>query len=466
VPNLAFPTLWALALGVLIVMVGDLALRLLRSRLVDEASARVDVRLSALLMERVLGMRLEGRPASVGSFAANLRGFEQVRDFIAAGTVTALVDLPFTLLFLIALLWISPWLVLPVLLLGGAMLALGLAQQARLQALAQTTYQASAQRNAMLVEALSTLETIKTQGAEGQVQARWEQGNAFLAAAQVRMRHLASKATQATQSLAQAAPVLLILVGVYLIARGEMTVGGLVAASMLAGRALAPAGSVVGLLLQYQNARTALAGLEQLMAAAQERETGMPGLHKPVLDGQIEFRNVSFAYPGRDDKALESISFTVQPGEHVALIGRVGSGKSTIQRLIMGLYQPSGGAVLLDGIDLRQYDLSDVRRNLSYVSQEVTLMQGTLRDNIAFGQRSLLDLLNAENEAYTAQRSLANASFDLALASARTQAALGRLTGVLGLRKALADDAAAGWQAGAEAAARCPALPPATDSLL
>jgi ATP-binding cassette subfamily C protein LapB len=314
-----------------------------------------------------------------------------VRDFIAAGTVTALVDLPFTLLFLLVLLWISPWLVLPVLLLGGAMLALGLSQQQRLQALAQTTYQASAQRNATLVEALSTLETIKTQGAEGQVQARWEQGNSFLAAAQVRMRHLASKATQGTQSLAQAAPMLMILVGVYLIGAGELTVGGLIAATMLAGRALAPAGSVVGLLLQYQNARTALLNLEQLMAQPQERTLAQAGLHKPVLEGQIEFRNVSFAYPGRDDKALESVSFTIQPGEHVALIGRVGSGKSTIQRLLMGLYQPTQGAVMLDGIDLRQFDLSDVRRNLSYVSQEVTLMQGSLRDNISFGQRHTTD---------------------------------------------------------------------------
>lgn len=391
VPNLAFDTLWALAVGVALVLLGDLAMRLLRSRFVDEASARVDVRLNAKLMERVLGMRLEGRPGSVGSFAANLRGFEQVRDFIAAGTVTALIDLPFALVFVFVMLWISPWLVLPVLLIGALMLAWGWLLQQRLQTLAQTTYQASAQRNATLVEALAGLETIKAQGAEGRVQARWEQGNAFLAAAQVNMRALSSRASQGTQVLAQAAPVLLLLIGVYLIGRGELTMGGLIACSMLAGRALAPAGSVVGLLMQYQNARTALQGLEQLMAAPQEREAGAAGLHKPVLDGQIEFRNVGFAYPGRDDRALESISFTIQPGERVALIGRVGSGKSTIQRLIMGLYQPSSGAVLLDGIDLRQFDLSDVRRNLSYVSQDVTLFQGTLRENIVFGQQHSTD---------------------------------------------------------------------------
>jgi ATP-binding cassette, subfamily C, bacterial LapB len=314
-----------------------------------------------------------------------------VRDFIAASTVTALIDLPFALVFLLVMLWISPWLVLPVLLVGGAMLALGWSLQQRLQALAQTTYQASAQRNAQLIEAIAGLETIKTQGAEGRVQARWEQGNAFLAATQVQMRALSNRAMMGTQLLGQLAPVLLVLVGVYLIAQRELSMGALIASSMLAGRALAPAGSVVGLLLQYQNARTALDGLNKLMAQPQERQPGEAGLHKPVLQGAIEFRGVGFRYPGRDEKVLDNISFRIEPGEHVAVIGRVGSGKSTVQRLVMGLYQPTDGAVLIDGIDLRQFDLSDVRRNLSCVSQDVTLFQGTLRDNIVFGQQHATD---------------------------------------------------------------------------
>jgi ATP-binding cassette subfamily C protein LapB len=391
VPNLAFDTLWALAVGVVLMLVADLVMRLLRGRFVDEASARVDVRLSAVLMERVLGMRMESKPNSVGSFASNLRGFEQVRDFIAAGTVAALIDLPFALLFLVVILWISPWMALPVLVLTGLTLGLGAVLQGRLQALSQTTYQASAQRNATLIEALTGLETLKTQGAEGLVQARWEHTNAFLSATQVRMRELSAKATQGTQFLAQLAPVVLVVVGVYLIAQRELTMGGLIACTMLASRAMGPIGSTVGLLLQYQNARTALAGLEQLMASPQERQAHRVGLHRPVLSGQIEFRGVDFAYPGRDDKVLDKVSFTLQPGEHVAIIGRVGSGKSTLQKLIMGLYQPTAGAVLLDGIDLRQLDLSDVRRNLSYVSQEVTLFQGSLRDNIAFGQPHATD---------------------------------------------------------------------------
>ncbi|HKX44863.1 MAG TPA: type I secretion system permease/ATPase [Burkholderiaceae bacterium] len=385
VPNNAVETLWALAVGVLLILGADLFMRLLRSHFVDEASARIDVQLSAVLMERVLGMRLENRPESVGSFAANLRGFEQVRDFIASSTVTALIDLPFALLFVIVIATISPWLVLPVVVVGLAILIVGTALQHRLHELSETTYRASATRNATLVESLAGIETIKSQGAQSVVQAKWERTNAFLARTNVKMRALSSSAMYSTNTLSQLSSVAMVVVGVYLISQRELTMGGLIACTMLAGRALAPAGQIVGLLMQYQGARTALDNLNRLMDKPTERASEQSFVQRPILRGEIEFRNVKFAYPNRQDAALDGISFKVAPGEHVALIGRVGSGKSTIQRLIMGLYQPTDGAVLLDGIDLRQLDPADVRRNCGSVSQDVTLFYGSLRENIAFG---------------------------------------------------------------------------------
>lgn len=385
VPNRAVETLWALAIGVVLVLGADLFMRLLRSRFVDEASARIDVRISATLMERVLGMRLEQRPESVGSFAANLRGFEQVRDFIASGTVTALIDLPFALLFVGVMAWISPWLAIPVVVAALLILLMGWVMQHRLHELSESTWRAGAQRNATLVESLSGIETIKTQGAEGVVQARWERANAFLAATGVKMRGVSATAMYVTTFLTQAATVAIVIIGVYLIGERELTMGALIAASMLSGRALAPAGQIVGLLMQYQGARTAMASLDQIMAKPVERPVGDNFIHRPQLSGDIEFRNVHFAYPNRKDAALDGISFKIAAGEHVALIGRVGSGKSTIQRLIMGLYQPTDGAVLLDGIDLRQLDPADVRRNLGCVSQDVMLFYGTLRENITLG---------------------------------------------------------------------------------
>ncbi len=389
VPNQAIETLWALAIGIVLVLCADLWLRTLRSRFVDEASARIDVALSATLLERVLGMKLSHRPESVGAFASQLRGFEQVRDFIASGTVTALIDLPFTLLFIGVMAWLSPWLALPVVLVFGLIVVIGWVLQHRLHQLSETTWQASAQRNATLIESLTGLETIKTQGVEGTIQARWERNNLFLARMNVRMRALSSSAMYGTAWFTQGVSVAVIVIGVYLINERQLTMGALIAASMLAGRALAPAGQVVGLLMQYQGARTALESLDNLMTKPIERPSVVDGaapfIQRRDLKGEIELRNVHFAYPNRDDAALDGVSFRIAPGERVALIGRVGSGKSTIQRLVMGLYEPSQGEVLLDGVDVRQLDPADVRRNIGYVSQDVLLFHGSLRDNIAFG---------------------------------------------------------------------------------
>ena len=385
VPNAAFETLWALAIGIALILGSDLLMRKLRSRFVDEASARIDVQISASLMERVLGMRLENRPESVGSFSQNLRGFEQVRDVITSSTVTALIDLPFALLFLVVIVWISPWLTIPVVAAFAAVLACAWSVQNKLHALAETTYRATAVRNSTLVESLTGIETIKSQGAESVIQARWERTNVHLAATNVKMRSLSSMSMYLTSTIMQAMSVVLVIVGVYLISDRSLTMGALIAVNMLAGRARAPAGQIVGLLMQYQGARTALAGLERIMKQELERPRDATLVERRDLEGAIEFRNVAFHYPNRKENALDGVSFKIKPGEKVALIGRVGSGKSTIQRLAMGLFKPTAGAVLVDGIDLRQIDPADLRRNMGYVSQDVLLFYGSLRENIAFG---------------------------------------------------------------------------------
>jgi ATP-binding cassette subfamily C protein LapB len=385
VPNAAHETLWALAVGVTLVMALDLMLRKLRSRFVDEASARIDVQISAQLMERVLGMRLENRPQSVGSFASNLRGFEQVREVIASTTVTALIDLPFALLFLLVIIVVSPWLAIPVVLGFVGVLAAGWVIQDKLHTLAESTYRASAMRNATLVESLTGIETIKSQGAEGVIQARWEKANVFLAGTSVKMRGLSQGASYMTNGVVQMVTVVMVVAGVYLIGERMLTMGGLIACSMLSSRALMPAGQIVALLMQYQGARTAMEGIDRIMQQPVERPEGTAYIHRAKLKGEIEFRNVSFQYPGRTDSALDSVNLRIRPGERVALIGKVGSGKSTLQRLMMGLYQPTGGAVLVDGVDLRQLDPADLRRNMGYVSQDVMLFFGSLRENITFG---------------------------------------------------------------------------------
>ena len=385
VPNNATDTLWMLALGVSLVIGMDYMMRLLRGHFVDLASARIDVKLSALIMERVLGMRLEARPASVGSFASNLRSFESVRDFIASATVTALIDFPFALIFLLVIAWISwPLVLIPII---GLIIGLIYAYviQHKMHELSETTYRASAQRNATLIESLTALETIKTQGAEGVIQNKWERTTAFLARTGAQLRLLSASATNGAAAITQAVNVVLVIAGVYLIQDRLLTMGGLIAVTMLGGRAIAPLGQAVGLLMQFQNARMSLSTLDKLMEQPVERPDAAAFIHRPELQGEIEFRNVSFNYPGQGEAALQNISLRIMPGEHVVVIGRTGSGKTTLQKLMLGLYQPSEGVVRIDGIDLRQLDPADLRRNVGFVGQDATLFYGTLRENISIG---------------------------------------------------------------------------------
>ena len=385
VPNNATETLWMLALGVLLVVGMDFMMRLLRGHFIDLASARIDVKLSALIMERVLGMRLEAKPASVGSFASNLRSFESVRDFIASATVTALIDFPFALIFLLVILWISwPLVLIPIVgLIVGVIYAYVV--QHKMHELSETTYRAAALRNAALVESLTALETIKTQGAEGVVQNKWERTSAFLSRTNAQMRLLSASATNGAATIAQVVSVALIVAGVYLIHERLLTMGGLIAVNMLGGRAIAPLGQAVGMLMQFQNARMSLETLDKLMAQPVERPDALAFIHRPEIEGEIEFRDVSFSYPGQDEPALQNVSLRIAPGEHVVILGRTGSGKTTLQKLMLGLYQPTAGAVRIDGIDLRQLDPADLRRNVGFVGQDATLFYGTLRENIAIG---------------------------------------------------------------------------------
>ncbi|MDR3298491.1 MAG: type I secretion system permease/ATPase [Candidatus Accumulibacter sp.] len=385
VPNNATDTLWVLVIGVFLVFGMDFVMRLLRSHFIDLASARIDVKLSAMIMERVLGMRLEERPASVGSFASNLRSFESVRDFIASVTITALIDFPFALLFLLVIAWIAwPLVLVP---LCGIVIGLIYAYilQFRMHELAETTYRATAMRNASLIESLTTLETIKTQRAEGTLQTKWESTTAFLARTGAQLRLLSAYASNGAAIIMQIVNVLLVVLGVYLIHEHWLTLGGLIATTMLGGRAMAPLAQGVGLLMQFQNARTSLTTLDKLMDLPVERPEATTFVHRPELKGAIEFRGVSFNYPNQTEAVLKDISLHIEPGEHVVILGRTGSGKSTLQKLMLGLYLPSGGAVYMDGIDLRQLDPADLRRNVGYVGQDAMLFYGTLRENIAIG---------------------------------------------------------------------------------
>ncbi len=391
VPNRAVETLWVMAIGISLMIIGDLILRTMRGYFLDWASTRVDVKLTARIMEQVLGIRLEKRPNSVGSFASNLRSFETVRDFITSATITTLIDIPFGLIFIVVMAWISWPMVIPVILGGILILVYSFSVQTKMHELSETMYRASAIRNATLIESLVGLETVKALGIEGQMQRKWEHSAHFLTEVTSKLRLLSSSINNGASTIQQLINVTLVILGVYLVINGDLTMGGLMACTMLASRALVPIAQTAGLLTQYHNASTALTSLDEIMHREVERPLDATFLSRPAFNGDIEFREVSFSYPSTEQDALTKVSFKIKAGEHVALLGRMGSGKSTVHKLILGLYQPTSGAILIDGIDARQIDPAELRRCVGYVQQDTHLFYGSMRENLTISAQHVDD---------------------------------------------------------------------------
>lgn len=385
VPNNAVETLWVLAIGISLVLIFNFVLTTTRAYVVDAASKRVDVQLSAQIMERVLDLRIESRPASVGSFAANLRSFESVRDFIASASLTTLVDLPFVLLFLVAIAWVSPWMLIPPVVAIAAILLVSFWAQARMESLTLKTFQASSQRNALLVESLTNLEAVKTLNAQSGVQRLWESSTQYIAYMGGKIKFISSGTVNFVQTLQQLVTIAVVVIGVYQVQDASLSMGGIIAASMIAGRCLAPFGQVAGLMMQFHNARTSLNSIDNYMKMPVEHEAEREFVSRPNLRGAIEFRNVSFSYPGSEQASLSGVSFSLRPGERVGIIGRIGSGKTTLEKLVLGLYQPSEGSVLIDGMDARQIDPVDLRRAIGHVPQDPMLFYGSLKHNLLVG---------------------------------------------------------------------------------
>ena len=384
VPNDTTETLWALAIGVLVVLAFDFVMRMLRGYMIDIAGKRIDVILSSNIFERAMGLRMEARPQSVGSFASNIHEFESFREFITSATITALVDLPFVFLFIGVIFWVGGWVGFVPLAAVPLIILIGLVLQRSLGDVIQQTFRYAAQKQGLLIESLSSIETVKALSAEGVLQRKWEQLVGTIARLGIKARTLSQSIINISMTVQQLTSVGVVVLGVYLIADRELTVGALVACTILTGRALAPLGQVAGLMTRYHQSAASLRTLQNVMQLPVERPANKSFVHRPSIVGEIEFRNVTFSYPGQQTPALQNVSFKLAAGERVGLIGRIGSGKSTIEKLVLGLYTPSSGSILVDGVDVNQIDPATLRKNIGYVPQDVVLFYGTVKENIMF----------------------------------------------------------------------------------
>lgn len=391
VPNAGYATLWVLGIGALVAYLFDTAFRQLRSYFVDVAGKGADILLASKIYAKLLNLRLQQQPMSAGAMANQLRDYDSLREFFTSSTIVAIVDVPFMFLFVLFIgllggpLFLLPLVSIPVVLVVCTLI------QNQMLALSREIARESDMKHGHLVETINALENIKSIGSQSHAQGIWEMlvGTTGKQAGKIKFAN--NLALNFAYLSGQVVYVSTIMWGCYRVIDGQMTTGALVAASMLVMRAMAPVNQVAALYVRWTQTKIALETLTKFMGSAVEREDGQRYVHHPVVGGEITFDTVGFAYPGSKLASLYQASFTIRPGERVGIIGRAGSGKSTIARLVLGLYEPQEGRVRIDGLDLGQLDIAEVRQQVCYFPQNLHLFRGTLRDNLLMANPSASD---------------------------------------------------------------------------
>ena len=386
IPRSGFDTLWVLTVGVIVALLLDFALRTARALLIEREAARIDAEVSQVFFDRMLGVRLDARPGGVGTIAAQLRGWEQIRALFSSASIFLLADLPFAVIFILAIAWLGgvialvPLLALP--------LALGLAFLfARLiRSDAERAQLNGNRRNGLLVEAVDAGEAIKAANARAELEGRWHRLNAELIGHEELLKRWSSLATSVFAALQQLTYILIVAWGAVQVADRAMTMGALIACTILAGRVNGPLiTQLPGFLIQWSYSRSALRALDAMLALPQDAGGTAQPLSPARIEPSFRVENLRFAYPDAGEGGLDIARLAIAPGERVALIGGIGAGKSTLLKVLAGLYAPGAGSVRIGGLDIQQIAPDALRRTVGYLPQDTRLLDGTLRDNVQLG---------------------------------------------------------------------------------
>ena len=386
IPNQAYETLWVLSIGVFLAIAFEFAAKMIRGHLTDIAGKKADLIISSALFRRVLALRLADRPASSGSYANNLREFEAVREFMTSASLLTLVDLPFLLLFVTVIAIIGGKLALIPLTIIPIVIIVGFLVQRPLSRHINESMKESSQRSGLAVEAIEGIETLKTNNATSWAQQRWDEYTAKTSAASIKVKDTSNFMINFTIGMQQLNTVGLVLLGTYLIhaenPAERITMGALIAAVILSGRALSPLSQIAGLATRFQQAKLALEGVNNIVQRPIERDPERKYITRDRVEGGIAFDNVSFQYQEETGAAVSDLKLNIRPGEKVGVLGRIGSGKSTMLKLASGLYDSAKGNITLDGVDMRQLDPNFLRSEVVLLSQQPRLFLGTLRENM------------------------------------------------------------------------------------
>lgn len=386
VPNEAIESLIALTIGVLIALGFDFVIKTLRAQFVDKAGKRADARMSRLIFDKILNMKLDSRTQKSGAMASIVREFDTLREFFTSATLVAIVDLPFIFFFIWIISLIAGPLALVPLIAVPLVILSGLVIQPFLARITQGSVQSNMSKQSVLVETLNGLETVQATGSGRLMRRRFEEAADAQSDLGLKSRMLSQFAINSAASIQQLAQIATIFYGVFLIQDGTITMGAMIAAVILGGRTLAPLSQLASAMSRANGAREAYRSLSAVMAPPNEEDAPVSArLSRPKLTGDLELKGVSYTFPGAKSPIVNDLSLKIPAGQKVAIVGRMGSGKSTVSRLMSGLIEPSEGAVLIDGVDLRQIDKSDVRRNIGVMLQETWLFSGTVKENLQMG---------------------------------------------------------------------------------
>ncbi|MEP9395942.1 type I secretion system permease/ATPase [Mesorhizobium sp. KR2-14] len=390
-PNKAIATLWVLALGVGMAMLFDLLLKTARASLIDHAGRSADLRISYMLFEKVLNSSLSARPSSTGEYANRVTQYEFVREFFTSNTISVFIDTVFIVVFLLVIYAVAGSLVIIPALAFVAAIIVGLVTQHRIGKRVAASMNEASQRQALLVESISTAETIKSLRAEAYLLRKWREHTKNAANTSEKIKELSAAAANATQFIQQLVTVGIVVAGAYSFSDGNVSSGAIIAAVMLASRAVAPLSQIAMTLARFRQAMLSLRVLDTIMTQPEDRPETIGFVNRPVQSGALTFKNVGFVYPGSENEVLTGLSLSIRPGERIGIIGRIGSGKTTLGRLIGRLFLPTSGELLIDGIDIRQYHPSEVRAAVGIVAQAGDLFSGTVKENLLMARPEATD---------------------------------------------------------------------------
>lgn len=389
-PNNALETLWVLFIGISLVMLFDFILKMLRSYFLGVASKRADTVISNRIFNQLLNIKINAKPASTGQFVSRLQSFESVREFFTSATIAAAVDFPFVIIFIIVIFYIGGPLGYITIATVVISMLVSWYMQRPLKEIIEKSVKEEQIKHTTLIETVTGLEIIKSIRAQNRMRTHWDQSVNKTIHYADKGQFLSQTITFFTAFISQFSNILIVAAGVYLASEGEMTMGAIIAAMILNGRVISPVSQLVGMIIKYDKTMLSLENLDEVMKMPVEKEN-KTYISRPNLSGTIEFKDVQFAYKDQNHQTLKDINLKIEQGERVAILGKIGSGKSTMLKLIMNLYEPTKGSVLIDSVDIRQIDPVDLRQAIGAVPQEPFLFMGTLKDNITIGEQYVSD---------------------------------------------------------------------------